>query len=97
MFDSTGRIPTLLIMENKTTLYETLWEAFEAGLVILNAWRAESREYRTYMHTGGIRYGETWKRTFPIERIRGRFTRMAYHVSIHRTEGGRYELVAYIL
>lgn len=46
----------------------------------------------------GIKYGETREGHFPIEALKGKATKKAFHVTIYRMDQtGTYELTCYIL
>ena len=77
--------------------HPTLWSAFATAADILTEYKADSKAFNEYMHTGGIGYGESWKESFPLERLNGRYTTQAFHMSVLRDEGGKYELITYIL
>ena len=75
--------------------FNTLWEAFDSILRENKQSKLESTEFENYLHTGGIRYGESWNHSFDIDKLNGRNTKKCLHVYISRNTLGFYELIKY--
>jgi len=82
--------------KTKSSNYKTLWAAFEQLNSEVERRKIVSEELTNYMHTGGIKYGETWKHSFMIDSLKGKNTRQYLHVQIYRHESGTYELNFYV-
>tara|TARA_R100000900_G_scaffold78933_1_gene62158 strand:- start:89 stop:382 length:294 start_codon:yes stop_codon:yes gene_type:complete len=78
-----------------TSTFNSLWQAFDSILKDNKAAQLQSTEFENYLHTGGIRYGESWQRTFDIDKLKGRNTKKSLHVYISRNTLGFYELIKY--
>ena len=78
-----------------TSTFNSLWEAFDSILKDNKQAQLQSTEFDNYLHTGGIRYGESWKRSFDIDKLKGRNTKKSLHVYISRNTLGFYELIKY--
>ena len=76
-----------------TSTFNSLWEAFDSILKDNKAAQLESTEFENYLHTGGIHYGESWQRSFDIDKLKGRNTKKSLHVYISRNRLGFYELI----
>ena len=75
--------------------FDTLWQAFDSILKDNKESQLESNEFENYSHTGGIRYGESWQRSFDIDKLKGRKTKKCLHIYISRNALGFYELIKY--
>tara|TARA_R110002096_G_scaffold171236_1_gene343964 strand:+ start:32 stop:277 length:246 start_codon:yes stop_codon:yes gene_type:complete len=73
--------------------FDTLWQAFDSILKENKESKLESTEFENYLLTGGIRYGESWQRSFDIDKLKGRNTKKCLHVYISRNKLGFYELI----
>ena len=84
------------IQSNPISHFPTLWQAFDSLYEKANALKIESNELENYMHTGGIVSGFGWAHSFEIDKLKGRNTKKAFQVVIHKLETS-YELVSYVL
>ena len=75
--------------------FNTLWQAFDSILKDNKQAQLKSTEFENYLHTGGISYGESWQRSFKIDKLKGRNTKKLLHVYISRNRFGLYELIKY--
>jgi len=78
-----------------TSTFETLWQTFDSIVKDNEQDKLESTEFENYLHTGGIRYGESWSRSFDIDKLKGRNTKKSLRVYISRNTLGFYELIKY--
>ena len=75
--------------------FETLWQTFDSIVKDNKQAQLESTEFDNYLHTGGIRYGESWQRSFDIDKLKGRNTKKCLQVYISRNTLSFYELIKY--
>jgi hypothetical protein len=66
----------------------------ELAIRLRNAEAEVAEQVELNEHIG---YEQTYRRSFKLERLKGKATRKFFHVSIYRLSSGNYELTAYIL
>jgi len=88
--ESASKLPTM------NDHFNTLWALFDAASAKAEKLGIKSEELENYMHTGGVNVGQSFKRSFAIDSLKGRNTRKGFHITVFRLEE-TYELVSYVL
>ncbi len=85
-------------MKNQTyQKHQTLWQCFDKFKTELENSQYSSPEFDTYLHTGGIAYGQKWQRSFELITAKGNKAQKCFHAFVERGNDGLYSVNFYTL